>query len=152
MVTGVRRRAREQALQVLFGMEYYPIKTDRALKNFLEITEETIEDLDYLQAIVSGVAQFVDELNEMIKRHSTNWRLERMAVVDKNILRIACYELCHQPEVPHKVIINEAIEIAKKYGSEDSPAFVNGVLDRIAVEARPGEAQPAETPPSEVGE
>ena len=82
----------------------------------------------------------LEELNGVIRRHSTYGRLERMAIVDKNILRLASYELFYEDDVPRKVAINEAIEIAKKYGSEDSPSFVNGVLDRVALEARGDEA------------
>jgi N utilization substance protein B len=134
---GVRRKAREEALQVLFGLEFNPRVPEVAVAEFIRNREEIVEDDPYLGRLVVGVWRRLEELNELIRRHSTNWRLERMAVVDKNILRIASYELTAEMEVPHKVIINEAIEIAKKYGSEDSPAFVNGVLDRIALESRP---------------
>ncbi len=133
---GVRRKAREQALQVLFGLEFNQTPANLAVRHFqLSFSEESDPD-PYLARIVLGVAGNLDELNTVIRRHSTNWRLERMAIVDKNILRLASYELYHEEEVPRKVAINEAIEIAKKYGSEDSPSFVNGVLDRVALEAR----------------
>jgi N utilization substance protein B len=134
---------------VLFGLEFNPRNPEVAVAEFVRNREELVEDDPYLSRLVVGVWRRVDELNELIRRHSTNWRLERMAVVDKNILRIGSYELTSEMEVPHKVIINEAIEIAKKYGSEDSPAFVNGVLDRIAMESRPdqmGEDEGAEAP------
>ncbi|MBM4372865.1 MAG: transcription antitermination factor NusB [Deltaproteobacteria bacterium] len=134
---GVRRKAREQALQVLFGMEFNRTSPALAVRHFhASFSEDGAEADPYLGRLVSGVVAHLEELNEVIRRHSTNWRLERMAVVDKNILRLASYELFHEPDVPRKVAINEAIEIAKKYGSEDSPSFVNGVLDRVALDAR----------------
>ena len=140
---GVRRKAREQALQVLFGLEFNQIQANLAVRNFQMAFSDEREPDPYLAKIVLGVFQNLEELNAVIRRHSTNWRLERMAIVDKNILRLASYELFHQEDVPRKVAINEAIEIAKKYGSEDSPAFVNGVLDRVALEARGEEVEGA---------
>lgn len=138
---GVRRKAREQALQVLFGLEFNQTQSNLAVRHFNLSFAERGDPDPYLARIVLGVADNLEELNEVIRRHSTNWRLERMAIVDKNILRLASYELFHEVDVPRKVAINEAIEIAKKYGSEDSPSFVNGVLDRVALEAR-GEETP----------
>lgn len=138
---GVRRKAREQALQVLFGLEFNQSMANLAVRHFhLSFAEDGAPD-PYLARLVSGVVDNFEELNNVIRRHSTNWRLERMAIVDKNILRMASYELFYEEDVPRKVAINEAIEIAKKYGSEDSPSFVNGVLDRVALEARGEEPQ-----------
>jgi N utilization substance protein B len=133
---GVRRKTREQALQVLFGLEFNQTQANLAVRHFNLSFSEDGEPDPYLARLVLGVAGNMEELNEVIRRHSTNWRLERMAIVDKNILRLASYELYYEKDVPRKVAINEAIEIAKKYGSEDSPSFVNGVLDRVALEAR----------------
>ena len=137
---GVRRKAREQALQVLFGLEFNQTHANLAVRHFNLSFSEDGEPDPYLARLVLGVASNMEDLNDVIRRHSTNWRLERMAIVDKNILRLASYELYHEEEVPRKVAINEAIEIAKKYGSEDSPSFVNGVLDRVALAARGEEA------------
>lgn len=148
---GIRRKAREQAIQVLFGLEFNQTNSMRAIRNYYSLFDNEPKVDQYLHKLVEGVVSRQEELNEVIRRHSTNWRLERMAVVDKNILRIAAYELFFEPEVPRKVAINEAIEIAKRYGSEDSPAFVNGVLDRIALEAR-GEEDASAADKEEVGE
>lgn len=142
---GVRRKAREQALQVLFGMEFNQTGAGLAVRHFHMSFSDEGEPDPYLASLVRGVVEHYEELNAVIRRHSTNWRLERMAIVDKNILRLAAYELFHEADVPRKVAINEAIEIAKKYGSEDSPSFVNGVLDRVAIEAR-GEEPPDSAP------
>jgi len=138
---GVRRKAREQALQVLFGLEFNQTSASLAVRHYhLSFVDEAEPD-PYLARLVRGVVDNLAELNDVIRSHSTNWRLERMAIVDKNILRLASFELFHEEDVPRKVAINEAIEIAKKYGSEDSPSFVNGVLDRVALEARGEDAR-----------
>jgi N utilization substance protein B len=85
----------------------------------------------YLQALVEGVAAHLEELDALIARYSEHWRIERMAAADRNLLRLAVYELLYQPGIPPKVVINEAVELAKRYGTEASGAFVNGLLDRI---------------------
>jgi len=147
---GVRRKAREQALQVLFGLEFNQTAANLAVRHFHMSFTDAGESDPYLTRLVRGVIDNLEELNAVIRRHSTNWRLERMAIVDKNILRLASFELFHEEDVPRKVAINEAIEIAKKYGSEDSPSFVNGVLDRVALEAR-GEETTAAAEPEDTG-
>ena len=148
---GVRRKAREQALQVLFGLEYDHTSPVLAVRKFRGSFGAEQDSDPYLLELVAGVAEHVESLNEVIRSHSTNWRLERMAVVDKNILRMAAYELFYCKDVPRKVVINEAIEVAKRYGSEDSPSFVNGVLDRIGLTAR-GEATLVENESGGAGE
>ena len=87
---------------------------------------------DLTEGLVRGVAEHRRQIDDAIEGVSSNWRLDRMARVDRNVLRLAAYELLHRPDVPVKVAINEAIELGKKYGSESSGAFINGVLDRIA--------------------
>jgi transcription antitermination protein NusB len=90
------------------------------------------ESRAYADRIVRGVAEDPQALDEAIRRASTNWRLERMARVDRNVLRLGTWELLRSKEVPRAVVLDEAVELAKRYGTEDSGAFVNGVLDRIA--------------------
>ncbi len=85
----------------------------------------------YLQELVEGVASHLEELDVFIVRYSEHWRLERMTIVDRNLLRLAIYELLYQPQIPPKVVINEAVEMAKRYGSEGSGGFVNGILDQV---------------------
>ena len=95
---------------------------------------------DYAEDLVRGVAEHRDEVDSLIREHAVNWRLERMPVVDRAILRVAVYELLYQTDIPRVVILDEAIELAKLFGSEQSSAFVNGVLDGlIHTQELPGE-------------
>ena len=108
-----------------------------------ETDDEDLKDLvrgglsvqDFAEELVQGVKGHQEEIDAMLGRYSTNWKVSRMALVDRNILRMACFELLHLPDVPPKVTLNEAVEIAKRYGSTDSSAFINGILDRIASES-----------------
>lgn len=86
---------------------------------------------DFTTTLVTGVMQQRDEIDVLIQEYSTNWSLERIGLVERNILRFAIYELCFLPDIPPNVTINEAVEVAKKYGTEDAPAFINGILDRV---------------------
>lgn len=88
----------------------------------------------FCEQLVDGVRAHLGELDTLITRSSRNWRLERMAWVDRNLLRLASYELMHCPDTPARVAINEAIEVAKRYGAGESAAFINGVLDRVLTE------------------
>jgi len=128
---------RECAVQVLYGLDFYgDISADRAVNIYLDgFSEEIIND-PFLRTVVVGTWERRDEIDGVIRQYSTNWRLERMAVVDRNILRLAAFELLHMQDIPRKVSINEAIEVAKRFGGEDSPAFINGILDRVALEVR----------------
>lgn len=85
----------------------------------------------YLLELVVGVTSHLEELDVFIVRYSEHWRLERMTIVDRNLLRLAIYELLYQPNIPVKVVINEAVEMAKRYGSEASGGFINGILDQV---------------------
>ena len=131
-MTGRRTRARERALQALYQIDVAAAGIDEALASFwrsFEPTEREVQDL--AEQLVRSVAvdrQLVDDLIEGV---STNWRLDRMAKVDRNVLRLAVWELV-KGDAPIKVVINEAIELGKKYGAESTGAFVNGVLDKIA--------------------
>lgn len=129
---GARRKAREYALQVLFQIDLSKVPSEKALELFWSQNNASQTVKEFTDQLVLGVANNIDELNGKISEHSTNWKLSRMAVVDRNVLRMAVFELFHCPDVPKKVTLNEAIEIAKTYGSEDSGAFVNGVIDKIA--------------------
>ncbi len=125
-----RSRCREYALQVLYQAEYRGHRQGDALR-FWRHFHKGDKVPDYLVKLVEGVAAHQEELDALIRQYSEHWRLERMAAVDRNLLRLALYELLHQPQIPAKVVINEAVELAKRYGSEESGAFVNGILDRI---------------------
>ena len=129
-----RTKARERALQALYQIDVAAEGIDDALARFWKSFEPVErEDMDLAEALVRGVAEHRRAIDDTIERISTNWRLDRMAKVDRNVLRLAVYELL-RTDVPVKVVINEAIELGKKFGSESSGAFVNGVLDRVAAE------------------
>ena len=128
-----RRHAREYALQLLFQIDLTSSELDQKLKDdFWEGNREGSDVKDFTESIVRGTTENIDALDEVIRKAAANWQLERMAVIDKNILRIAAYELVYMPEIPTSVTINEAIEIAKKYSTEESASFINGILDRIS--------------------
>ena len=130
---GTRRLGRELALQVLYALDLNPMDTRRFLLTFWEQNPSPQEARSYAGLLVEGVVARRAELDLLIKSKAQHWALPRMARVDLNLLRLAVYELLYRDDVPKKVVINEAIEVAKKYGSEDSSAFVNGILDEIAV-------------------
>src|SRR5262245_5087334 len=129
---GARSSGREAALQMLFSLETGGATVEQVIKSFWRETPGNAEGKEYADSLVSGVAAKMDAIDDIIRKASTNWRLERMARVDKNLLRLGAWELLHGTGVPRAVIIDEAVELAKRYGSEESGAFVNGVLDRIA--------------------
>jgi N utilization substance protein B len=131
-VTGRRTKARERALQALYQIDVAAAGIDDALASFWRSFEPTEREVQQLaELLVRGVAVDRRQVDDLIENVSTNWRLDRMAKVDRNVLRLATWELL-KGDAPVKVVINEAIELGKKYGSEQSGAFVNGVLDKVA--------------------
>jgi transcription antitermination protein NusB len=131
---GARSSGRESALQMLFALEVNGGGAERTIASFWRETPGDPEGREYADRVVRGAAADMDRVDEAIRKASTNWRLERMARVDRNVLRLGAWELYASPEVPRAVILDEAVELAKRFGSEDSGAFVNGVLDRIATD------------------
>ena len=135
---GDRRRGRETALQILFILDL-----EKHLKDFTEEELESVlmSHLDYLKVsdftrdlaylLVHGVYSKLDEVDTFIDSAAENWTLDRLSTIDRNLLRMAIYELCYLQDIPFKATINEAIEIAKRFGSDQSSKFVNGVLDRV---------------------
>lgn len=154
-MAGPRRRAREVALQILHqmdagGIEDAGVAIDRY---FAHLSSEggpaADEDGDgteggaggridraLVEELVRGVGSYRAEIDDMLTELSRNWRLERMAVVERNVIRIALYELGHAENVPTSVVLNEAVELAKRYGTTEGSAFVNGLLDRAATELK----------------
>jgi transcription antitermination protein NusB len=126
-----RSHCRELALQFLFQADYTGQRVPEEVERFWSHFQGKEKVPAYLVELVTGVGSHLDELDALIVRYSEHWRLERMTVVDRNLLRLAIFELVYQPEIPPKVVINEAVELAKKYGSEASGGFVNGILDQI---------------------
>ncbi|OAQ20188.1 transcription antitermination factor NusB [Thermosulfurimonas dismutans] len=128
---GLRHRGRQIALQVLYQKEVGGISLEEALLNYEKHLNPSPEAFRFARELTEGVIRHLEKIDEVIQRYSEHWRLERMSVTDRNILRLATYELLFRPDIPPKVSINEAVELAKEFGTEDSPAFVNGILDAI---------------------
>jgi N utilization substance protein B len=129
---GARHSGREAALQMLFQMEASAADVERVITLFWRNFEADPEGRAYADGAVRGIADSLEKVDARITAASTHWRLERMARVDRNVLRLGTWELETQKDVPRAVILDEAIELAKSYGTEDSSSFVNGVLDRVA--------------------
>lgn len=129
---GARRKAREAALQMLYQMDLSAVSAEQAIATYWRTLASSHEGKDFADALVRGVHGRRDAIDGRLRDISRHWRLERMDRVDRNILRLAAYELEHLPDIPSRVTLNEAVELAKRFGHEGSAAFVNGVLDRIA--------------------
>jgi N utilization substance protein B len=135
---GRRRKARELALQFLYQLDVRSVDDPGPYDAEFWIEHPADGDTrTYARALVSGTKANQPKIDQVMSQVAEHWDLERMAVVDRNILRLAVYELLWQPDVPPKVAINEAIEIAKKFGARESSRFINGVLDRVHKELRP---------------
>jgi len=126
-----RRKSREYALQVLYQLNITQQDLLAALAQFQEHFLSDGKTDAFLKRLVSGVLEHCQELDRLIEQYSKNWRLDRINMIDRNILRIALFELFYCEDIPPKVSINEAIDLGKRYGSEDSGSFINGILDRI---------------------
>jgi N utilization substance protein B len=127
----VRRESREKVFQTLFMMDALGVGPDEAIPLFA-LTSPPPSDKEYYDATVNGVWDSREEIDALIRRAAENWRLERMTFVDRNILRLGAYEICRSADVPFVVAINEAVDLGKRYGSEESGSFINGILDKIS--------------------
>ncbi|ODS57009.1 MAG: transcription antitermination factor NusB [Acidobacteria bacterium SCN 69-37] len=146
-MTGRRTHAREAALQILYFWEVGRAQPLSAIEAFFaehqpEADEATV---DFVSRLVLGTIADVAELDRVIERHARRWRVERLAVVDRMILRLATWELRHETETPGPVVINEALELARRFSSDDAVRFVNGVLDAVYRD-RPAAAAPGADP------
>ena len=126
---GTRRRARELALQLLYQYELTGASPEVMQAAFEEWHSATDGVRAFADVLLRGSLEQLEEIDTELSRQTAHWRLERLATVDRNILRLAMFELLFETDTPHAVVINEAIEIAKKFGAKDSARFVNGVLD-----------------------
>jgi transcription antitermination protein NusB len=129
---GARHSGREAALQMLFQIEASEVSADKAIELFWRTFEADPEGRAYADALVRGVEAELELIDKRITAASQNWRIERMSRVDRNLLRVGTWELMTKTDVPRAVVIDEAVELAKTYGTDESSSFVNGVLDRIA--------------------
>jgi N utilization substance protein B len=148
---GVRRQARECALQIVFQLDAWPNPSvsdaDDAIARFFDNFDAPDERARALaSAMARGVTEQRKSLDALVQKHSPRWKIPRMAMVDRNILRVATWELSHDRETPASVVIDEAVEIAKRFGAEQSGAFVNGILDSVAraLERLPAAGRPRE--------
>ncbi len=130
-----RRKSRESALQVLYQLNITKQDATTALTRFQEHFLSHGEADEFLKRLVLGVLEHFAQLDRLIEQYSENWRLDRINMIDRNILRMALFELLYCEEIPPKVTINEAIDLGKRFGSEESGSFINGILDRIQNEA-----------------
>jgi len=130
-----RRKSREFALQVLYQLDITKQDVIKTLTQFQDHFSGNEERDDFMERLVLGVLEHCQEIDQLIEKYSENWRLDRMNIIDRAILRMATFELLYCEEIPPKVTLNEAIDLGKRFGSEDSGSFINGILDRIQNEA-----------------
>jgi len=128
---GARRKARELALQMLFQFDMAGNPPDTIVATFEDLQKSKPNTREFAVKIFRGTVDHLTEIDDMIQQQADNWRLSRMAVVDRNIIRMSIYEFMHETDTPKLVIIDEAIEIAKKFGTQKSSQFINGILDGI---------------------
>jgi len=128
---GARRKARELALQMLFQHDMSGNEPDMIITTFEDLQKSKLNTREFATKIFRGTVDHLSEIDDMIQAQAENWRLSRMAVVDRNIIRMSVYEFLHENDTPKLVIIDEAIEIAKKFGTQKSSQFINGILDGI---------------------
>lgn len=149
-----RSRAREAALQLLFQFDFNSTIERSVLDQFLHDRLRDAESEKFGRELVDGVMLNRDAIDVQLAQLAENWRIPRMAAVDRNVLRLGAYELLFRPDIPVAVSINEAIELARRFGGKDSPVFVNGILDKVAQLAQvkqaraPGDLSAACSPPT----
>jgi transcription antitermination protein NusB len=137
---GKRRQGREAALKLLYALEVTRAGAAEVLTSTWAKPLLPHDSREFVTTLVTGVRQRCAEIDALIQTWSENWSLARIGVVERNILRLAIYELLFMPDIPPNVTINEAVEVAKRYGAQDAWLFINGILDRIKHEVRPQHA------------
>ena len=133
---GTRRTARELGLKFLYQNEYNSESPDSEIVVFCERANVSQEVQNFTQALIKKFLLHEKEVDELLKKISAHWAPDRMAVIDKNIIRLGICELLFDSTTPPKVVINEAVEIAKKFGAEESPGFINGILDKVLKDSK----------------
>lgn len=132
----LRRKSRELALQCLYQGEQGGSRESDIVDLAVNFQVDK-QSIAYAQEIVEGVRKSRQVLDEVIEKHARNWRMERMTVIDRNLLRIAVFELLHKSDIPGSVVINEALEIARRFSADDAVSFINGILDPISRDINP---------------
>ena len=138
---GIRRRARELAMQALFYMDSRSNSSQESVEQFCQNFSPSPQMIPFFLKLVEGVLKTQPEIDALIEQYSKNWKIHRMSLVDRNVMRIAVFEMLFCSDIPSKVSINEAIDIGKKFGTEDSGAFINGIVDSIRIAIENGEIQ-----------
>ncbi len=128
---GRRRKAREETLRILFRLEFENEQIEKTLSQYWKSKKASEEIKEYSTRLVNGVISDQAKIDNIIEQVSEHWRISRMALVDRNILRMAVFELLYEENIAPAIVINEAIEIAKKYSGEEAATFVNGILDAV---------------------
>ena len=136
---GIRRRARELAMQALFYMDSRNKSSRESVERFCHNFSPSSKTKPFFLKLVDGVLKAQPEIDTLIEQYSKNWKIHRMSLVDRNVMRIAIYELIYCVDIPAKVSINEAVDIGKKFGTEESGAFINGILDSIRMALEKGD-------------
>jgi N utilization substance protein B len=134
----LRRRARESAVQFLYGFEVNPGDMEERLSDFWRASRLSEEAKEFANSLVRGTLDHKDQIDKMIADQAINWDIARIAPVDRNVLRLAMYELAFRDDIPPIVSINEAVDIAKKFGTPESGKFVNGILDQVRAKLTEG--------------
>ena len=151
---GVRRRGREYALQMLYAMDLTGYQPDQVFAGFYALQDLNRDAFYYARRLVDGVHSHLEEIDTALTRFAENWKIHRMAAVDRNLLRLGLYELMYVTEIPFPIVINEALEIVKEFGDQEGTQFLNGILDAARKEYRKDEvgSRPkgkGKTPPPE---
>ena len=134
-------------MQALFSMDMSCAFSMEMLMDFCRCFPPNKRAYMFFERLATGVLQYKEDIDHVVERFSSNWKMRRMACVDRNILRLAVFELLYCADIPAKVSINEAIDIAKKYGSSESGSFINGILDSIRIALENHELHPVDIPP-----
>lgn len=132
-----RTKAREVALQLLYRSDLNPKLSEKQVREFIDARLLDLKSREFAKLLYTSTKELQPQLDETLAKSTENWKLPRMAAVDRNLLRLGAYELAHQKETPVEVILNESIELARRFGTSDSPAFINGILDKVCQTERP---------------
>ncbi len=128
---GIRNRARQSCLQILYQIELSKVKCEPAIEDYFSSNEFQPLHREFSEFLVKGVLNKMPEIDMVISKYAKNWGINRMAVIDRNILRMGVFELIYAEDIPPRVSINESVELAKMFGDIDSPKFINGILDSV---------------------
>lgn len=135
-----RRQARKTAFKVLFQVDVGKIDVDDAMIHMLDEDQTALTDISFLRRLVEGTIANLPEIDRVIAETAVEWKLERMLATDRNILRLAVYEILYCPDIPDSATVNEAVELAKTYGDDHSGKFVNGILGNVVRSGRRGDS------------